>query len=124
MPISKYCLHAPCTNGHSSTFASVRHLLRNGDRFLGTNSGTNALLVIPVQFPPHLNSHFSGLTPPSFNTHKMTHEERMTKALAALDLQERPKYAPMVKEYGLEHITLAKLHKGQTTSRAITNSKS
>ena len=54
----------------------------------------------------------------------MTNEERMTKALAALDLQEHPKYASMAKEYGLERITLAKRYKGQTTSRAIANSES
>ena len=53
----------------------------------------------------------------------MIYEERMSKALAALDLQEHPKYAPMAKEYDLEHITLAKRYKGQTTSRAIANAE-
>ena len=32
----------------------------------------------------------------------MTYEERISKALAMLDSQERPKYAPMAREYGLE----------------------
>ena len=85
--------------------------------------GHKSILVIPAEFPPRLNSHFQGCTPPSLNTHKMTHEERMTKALAALDLQEHPKYAPVAKEYSLERITLAKRHKGQTTSRAIAMSE-
>ena len=54
----------------------------------------------------------------------MSYEERMSKALAALDLQEHPKYAPVAREYSLERTTLAKRHKGQTTSRAIANSES
>ena len=54
----------------------------------------------------------------------MTYEERMSKALAALDLQEHPKYAPVAREYGLERTTLAKRHKDQTTLRAIPNSES
>ena len=53
----------------------------------------------------------------------MTHEERMSKALAVLDLQEHPKYAPVAREYNLERTSLAKRHKGQTTSRAVANSE-
>ena len=53
----------------------------------------------------------------------MSYEERMSQALAALDLQEHPKYAPVAREYGLERTTLAKRHKGQTTSRAIATSE-
>ena len=53
----------------------------------------------------------------------MSYEERMSQALAALNLQEHPKYAPVAREYGLERTTLGKRHKGQTTSRAVATSK-
>jgi Tc5 transposase DNA-binding domain len=54
----------------------------------------------------------------------MDYEERMTAAFAVLDLQERPKYAEVAKEYKLERTTLAKRYKGQTVSRKVFLSES
>jgi hypothetical protein len=82
------------------------------------------LPVIPVTFPPRLNSHFWHLHTPPSTSCRMDYEERMTAAFAALDLQERLNYSQIAKQYKLERSTLAKRYKGQTVSRQVFLSES
>jgi len=59
--------------------------------------------------------------PPS-KIDKMVDEERMEKALNALDRQLIPNYSAIAKEFEIERTTLMRRHQGQTFSRAVATS--
>jgi Tc5 transposase DNA-binding domain len=63
---------------------------------------------------PHLNAHFFLF---SSNTHEMTYEDCMTKALAELESSSKPNYSAVAKKYGLVRSTLTRRALGETTSR-------
>ena len=55
-------------------------------------------------------------------SNNLDYEERMQLAIHAADAELTPNYSAIAKKFDLEHTTLAKRYKGQTTSRTEANS--
>jgi hypothetical protein len=59
-------------------------------------------------------SRFFSLHTHYLNTHKMTRDERMRKALAELESCSKPNYVTVAEKYQLERTTLPKRARGKT----------
>ena len=55
-------------------------------------------------------------------SNNLDYEERMQLAIHAADAELTPNYSAIAKKFDLEHTTLAKRYKGQTTSKTEANS--
>jgi Tc5 transposase DNA-binding domain len=79
--------------------------------------------VIPPQRPPRLNARFCSFFSTTFNAMNSTTNSRIESALADLESQDSVNYAATARKWQIERTTLARRHKGQSTSRAAANSK-
>jgi hypothetical protein len=77
----------------------------------------------PASTPNPHHYPFTRIFPTTFNAMNSTTDSRIEFALADLESQDSINYAATARKWGIERTTLARRHKGQSTSRAVANSK-